>query len=271
VQSATETACILVVNDDGVDSPGIIALADGLRPLGDVTVVAPDEDRTGVGHSISVRHPVKVARVEGRSVTTYSCSGTPADCVIVGARDLCAGRPDIVVSGINRGANLADDVNYSGTVAAALEALLLGIPSMAVSLAASWPKVAPTHEWEGAARFARELVEMLLRTPLPADTLLNVNVPNLAYERVRGVRFTRQGRKRYRDRLARENADGARADGASYYWVWGGYDADEDDPETDMHAVKSGYVAASPLRLDRTDYAALEVLRGRALSLTPDA
>ena len=261
---------ILVVNDDGVNSPGIIALAQCLRLLGNVTVVAPDEDRTGVGHSISVRHPVRIVRVPDRDVTTFSCSGTPADCVVVGVHDLCGERPDIVVSGINRGANLADDVTYSGTVAAALEALLLGVPSMAVSLAASWPREAPNHEWEGAARFARELTEMLLRTPLPVDTLLNVNVPNLPYERVRGVRFARQGRKRYRDRMARENASGAEADGASYFWVWSGYDADSDDPDTDMHAVEAGYVSATPLRVDRTDYAALETLRGWALSLTPE-
>lgn len=237
---------ILVTNDDGVDSEGIIVLADTLRALGDVTVVAPESDRSGVSHSISTRHPVTVTERGGRVVRTFACSGTPADCVVLGTYELCGGMPDIVVSGINRGANLADDINYSGTVGAAVEAILVGVPSIAVSLAASWPERDPMHHWETAAVIARDLARVTIAHPLPVDTYWNLNVPNLS--RVRGVRFTRQGRKRYTDRLARRDTGGT----VSYYWVWGKH-ARRDSGDTDDAAVHDGYASITPLRVDRTD------------------
>src|ERR1700684_3858400 len=149
---------ILVVNDDGIDSEGIGVLARLLQTLGDVTVVAPDGDRSGTSHSISVHSAVRAqAMPDDGDLRRFACSGTPADCVLLGVNELCGGRPDLVVSGINRGANLADDVNYSGTVAAAVEATIVGIPAIAVSLVSSWPKHDPVLYWDGAAAVARAL------------------------------------------------------------------------------------------------------------------
>ena len=247
---------ILVVNDDGVDSEGIVLLAERLFALGEVTVVAPDGDRSGTSHSISTRHAVTAAERHGRAVATYACSGTPADCVVLGVNELCGGTPSIVVSGINRGANLADDINYSGTVAAAVEAVVVGIPALAVSLVVSWPDRALVHHWETAADVACALVADVLRDPLPAGTYLNVNVPNLERGALRGVRYTRQGRKTYADRLSRKNT----ATGTNFFWVWakarfGGGD------DSDVAAVEEGFASITPLRIDRTDETVLRARR----------
>jgi 5'-nucleotidase len=250
---------ILVTNDDGVDSEGIVVLAQTLSALGDVTVVAPEGDRSGVSHSITIRHTVTVARVDGRSVPTYSCSGTPADCVVLGAFELCGGRPEIVVSGINRGANLGDDINYSGTVAGAMEGVMVGAQAIAISLAATWPKVDNLHHWETAAAIACELAADLLRDPLPSPILLNVNVPNVAREQLQGTRYTAQGRKRYEDRVARESHDGK----LGYYWIWGTFDRSQIGQGTDLEAVEQGFASVTPMSADRTDDAALERLRAR--------
>lgn len=239
---------ILVVNDDGIDSEGIIVLADALRAVGEVTVVAPDGDRSGASHSITTRNPVSSVVRGGRNVRSFACSGTPADCVILGVNELCGTSPDFVVSGINRGANLADDINYSGTVAAAVEAVFVGIPAIAISLAASWPTEAPVHHWQTAADFACALVTATLRDPLPAGTYWNVNVPNVEAAQINGVRYTRQGRKRYAERLARAETDRA------FYWVWSFPQADRDD-DTDVAAVAAGFTSVTPLRIDRTDTA----------------
>ena len=252
---------ILVTNDDGVDSEGIIVLAQALRSLGEVTVVAPESDRSGVSHSISTRHPVTVSERKGRSVPTFACSGTPADCVVLGTYELCGETPDIVVSGINRGANLADDINYSGTVGAAVEAILVGVPSIAVSLAASWPERDSVHYWETAATLACALARATLARPLPPDTYWNLNVPNTAA--VLGVKFTRQGRKRYTDRLARVGTE----DGPAYYWVWGKH-VRRDAGDTDEAAVRSGYASITPLRVDRTDGSVLASIESWERALT---
>jgi 5'-nucleotidase len=255
---------ILVVNDDGVDAEGLIVLAETLCALGEVTVVAPDGDRSGTSHAISTQHVVTATEIKHRKTKTYACSGTPADCVVLGANELCGGIPDLVVSGINRGANLADDINYSGTVAAAVEAVVAGIPAIAVSLAASWPVFDPTHHWATAATVVRALAAELQQTPLPYGTYWNVNVPNVAYDQLRGVRYTRQGRKRYVDRLAREEG----TTGERFYWVWAN-PLHEPGEDTDSAAVDAGYASVTPLRIDRTDE---EVLKACALrrSPTPD-
>ena len=245
---------ILVVNDDGIDAEGIAVLARVLQTLGEVTVVAPDGDRSGTSHSISVQQAVRAQAMHDGDLHRFACSGTPADCVLLGVNELCGGRPDLVVSGINRGANLADDVNYSGTVAAAVEATIVGIPAIAVSLVSSWPRFDTVHYWDVAATVARDLAAGVLREPLPPGTYWNVNVPNLAV--LRGVRFTRQGRKQYAERLARAegNADDTQA---AYYWVWdmshiGGSD------NTDTVAVDAGYASITPLQIDRTDEVTLQ-------------
>ena len=209
-----------------------------------------------MSHSISTRHAVTATERPGRAVPTYGCSGTPADCVVLGVNELCGGTPDIVVSGINLGANLADDINYSGTVGAAVEAVVVGIPAIAVSLAVALPDREPHHHWESGAGVASTLVDEMLREPLPAGTYYNVNVPNLDEATLRGMRYTRQGRKTYADRLARKDS----ASGTTFFWVWanalfGGGD------DCDVAAVNAGYASITPLRIDRTDEA---VLRERA-------
>ncbi len=241
---------ILVTNDDGVASPGIIALADALRGLGDVTVVAPDRDNSGVGHSISIHHPVRVHPIADRAMPTFACSGTPADCVVVGAFDLCGGTPSLVVSGINRGANAGDDINYSGTVAAATESLIIGIPSIAVSLATTWPEPARVQHWDTAATIAVDLARDVLAHGLPPSTLLNLNVPNLAASDVRGVRYVRQGRKAYRNRLDKRNDPR----GSTYFWLWGTFDDADIVDGTDLAAIRDGYACVTPITVDRTDH-----------------
>jgi len=241
---------ILVTNDDGYESFGLIELAEALRAVGDVTVVAPDRDNSGVGHSISIHHPVRVTKVAGRAVPTYRCSGTPADCVVVGAFDLCGGMPALVVSGINRGANVGDDINYSGTVAAATEGIIVGAAAMAVSLAASWPDHASDHHWKTAANVAVPLAREILAGGLPALTLLNVNVPNLAERDLRGVRYVRQGRKAYRSRADRREDPR----GNTYFWLWGTFDENEIVTGTDLAAIRDGYVSVTPVTIDRTDH-----------------
>lgn len=251
---------ILVVNDDGVSSPGLIALASALRALGEVTVVAPDRDRSGVGHSISIAHPIEITRVEGRDVPTYACSGTPADCVVLGAFEFCDGAPDLVVSGINRGANLADDISYSGTVAAAVEGVLLGANAIAVSLAATWPESSPTHYWDVAAAIACEQADAIQRVSLEPGVFLNINVPNVAPHALRGIKYTRQGRKRYSDRVSKSIDEGR----VLYAWVWGTHDARENGPDCDIIAVDDGYASITPLRVDRTADVTLARLRAES-------
>jgi 5'-nucleotidase len=244
---------ILVVNDDGIGSEGILVLAHALQTLGDVTVVAPDGDRSGTSHSISAQRAVRAQAMHEHGLQRYACSGTPADCVLLGVNELCGGRPDLVVSGINRGANLADDVNYSGTVAAAVEAAIVGVQSIAISLVSSWPALDDVHHWSAAAAVALDLGRQLLNEPLPPGIYFNVNVPNVA--KPHGLRYTRQGRKQYADRLARVD-EGAPGSGAEYFWVWdmshlGGGD------DTDTVTIDAGYTSVTPLSIDRTDEATL--------------
>ncbi|MBC5802697.1 MAG: 5'/3'-nucleotidase SurE [Candidatus Eremiobacteraeota bacterium] len=241
---------ILVTNDDGYASDGLAVLGEALRALGDVTVVAPEHDNSGIGHQITIKAPVRAAPVEGRAVPTYRLSGTPADCVVVGAFDLCGGTPALLVSGINRGANVGDDLNYSGTVAAAVEGTIIGVPSLAISLAASWPEQGLEHHWKTAADIAVQMGREILADGLPRLTLLNVNVPNLPARELRGIRWVRQGRKGYRDRLDRRTDPR----GGAYYWLWGAFDPADIVDGTDLAAVRDGYVGVTPLSIDRTNH-----------------
>jgi len=226
--------------------------------LGDVVVVAPDGDRSGVAHSLSIHSPVRLRELRGRSVPTYVCWGTPADCVVVGSYEIFSALPDLVVSGINRGANAGDDITYSGTIAAAIEALLVGVPSIAVSLAIAWPISEDEPHWETAAQCAVELAERAKSFDLPPTTLLNVNVPNFEPPRLRGVRLTSQARKRYKDRTDR------RVDprGETYVWIWGSHNAAEIEEGSDLAALRDGYASVTPISIDRTDDATLARLRG---------
>jgi len=216
-------------------------------------VVAPDGDRSGVAHSLSIHSPVRLRELRGRTVPTYVCYGTPADCVVFKAL------PDLVVSGINRGANAGDDITYSGTIAAANESLLVGVPAIAVSLAITWPISDDEPQWATAARCAVDLAAKAHSFDLPTTTLLNLNVPNVEPSLLRGIRLTSQARKRYRDRTDR------RLDprGETYVWIWGSHNEEKIEEGSDLAALRDGYASVTPISIDRTDDVTLARLRER--------
>lgn len=241
---------ILVSNDDGVRSEGIVALADALKPLGTVYVVAPDRERSAASHSLTLSHPLRVEKLGPR---VWSVDGTPTDCVNLGVNGILRGkRIALLVSGINKGANLGDDITYSGTVSAAIEGTLLGIPSIAVSLVTR-----SRFRFDVAAHFSLEVAKKALRKGLPGDTLLNVNVPNAPREEIRGVRVTRQGKRIYGDLIV-EKRDPR---GRKYYWIGGDHLRSEEIPGSDLEAIEANFVSITPIHLDLTNYAALRALR----------
>ncbi len=246
---------ILVSNDDGIGAPGLRALVEALADLGEVTVVAPDRERSAAGHSLTLHRPLRVSRIDRR---WYSVDGTPTDAVALALKGLLDRPPDLVVAGINEGANLGDDVTYSGTVAAAAEATLCGRPALAVSLATD----GEGRHLETAAAYAVMVAREMAERGLPAGTLLNMNVPNVAAEAVRGVVFTRQGRRTYSETIV-EKVDPR---GRTYYWIGGGPPEWHAGEGTDFDAVRAGFVSLTPLHLDLTNYTALEVLRTWDLS-----
>jgi 5'-nucleotidase len=240
---------VLVSNDDGVDAPGIKTLAKGLREAGhDVLVVAPDRDRSGASNSLTLDAPIRVMQLDE---TTWKVYGTPTDCVHVAITGMLQIEPDIVVSGINNTANLGDDVIYSGTVAAAMEGRFLGLPAVAMSL------VTVDHDgrhYETAARAAVEIIARLRTDPLPADTILNVNVPDLPWHGIRGFETSRLGhRHRAEPSMPQQDPRGRQ-------WWWIGAAGPEADagPGTDFNAVRSGHIAITPIHVDLTRYQALE-------------
>jgi 5'-nucleotidase len=241
---------ILVTNDDGINARGITFLAEQLRKIGSVTVVAPDRERSAVGHALTLHHPLRVMEM---SPSVFAIDGTPTDCVNLGLHNLMGFKPDIVVSGINRGANLGDDITYSGTVSAAMEATLMGIPAFAVSLA--------TGPAEGnylpAAVFAAKLARRIFENGLPADTFLNVNVPDLPDSELLSPTITRQGKRRYEGTIV----DKIDPRGRKYYWIGNGEQNFLDIAGTDYHAVSRGYISITPLHLDLTNYDSMEALK----------
>jgi len=241
---------ILVSNDDGVRSEGIEALAEALKALGTVYVVAPDRERSAASHSLTLTHPLRVEKLGPR---VYSVDGTPTDCVNLGVNGILRGKKIVLlVSGINKGANLGDDLTYSGTVAAAMEGTLLGIPSIAVSLVTR-----SRFRFDVAAEVALEVGRKILRKGLPEDTLLNVNVPNLPKEEIRGVRMTRMGKRVYGDVIV-EKRDPR---GRKYFWIGGDHLASEEVPGSDLEAIDENHVSITPIHLDLTNYTALRALR----------
>jgi len=241
---------ILLSNDDGIASDGIAALQDALASLDEIWVVAPDRDQSAVSHSLTLHRPLRIDAVGPRS---FAVDGTPTDCVNLAINAILRARPCLMIAGINRGANLGDDITYSGTVSAAMEATLLGVPAIAVSVVGREP-----FNFTAAAQFTRELAETVLRDRLPPDTLLNVNVPNLQADHLRGYALTRQGKRRYSDAIV-EKVDPR---GKKYYWI-GGEQLDFIDGEgTDFSAVQQGLISITPLHLDLTNYTSLTQLQG---------
>jgi 5'-nucleotidase len=235
---------ILVTNDDGVRSEGLTALAAALGRLGEVTIVAPLIETSAIGHALTLRRPLRLERLGDR---VYAVDGTPTDCVNIGVITVLKALPDLVVSGINKGWNLGDDVTYSGTVAGALEGALLGAPAIAVSL----ERTDGTFDFTKAAAAAATLAEAVLRRGLPPRTFLNVNVPR---GKPRGFRVTTQGKRNHVTSVA-EKIDPR---GQPYYWIEEGVNHWEPHELSDYHAVRAGYISVTPLHPDLTNYAALD-------------
>jgi len=257
---------ILVTNDDGVGSAGLLALKQALEPLGRVSVIAPESNRSAIGRGITVQRPLHVDEVRlADGSMAFATDGTPVDCVRFALLGLVGEVPDAVVSGINLGFNLGDDVTYSGTVAAAFEGVLLGWPAMAVSAGMVHPE---RDQWDGSAYdfravagFAAGLVPILLRERFPRQVLLNVNAPGLAPQDVAGACVTRLGRRVYDDRLDLHSVDGERR----RYSIYGNLPSFRPEPGTDFAAVGDGEISVTPLHFDLTDVDGMEVLRGAGL------
>jgi len=240
---------ILLSNDDGIDSEGLIALKEELSHIHDVWAIAPERERTCVGHAITLHKPL---RLREHAPRLFSTNGTPADAILLGVKGVLPGKPDLVISGINKGPNMGQDVTYSGTVAAAKEAALMEIPSMAVSLNGR-----KDFLFGEASRVIRELVEKLSAHSLPPQTFLNVNIPNLLRENVRGFMVTRLGKRIYNGKVV-ERVDPR---GGKYYWIGGDGDGFEPIAGTDLLAVSQGYVSITPLQCDMTTYAAMDAFK----------
>jgi len=250
----TNKTNILVTNDDGIHAEGLFALAKALAKVGNIHIVAPDRARSACGHSITLHKPLRLNKVRLPDGThAFSTNGTPSDCVTLGVFDAVKTKIDLVVSGINWGPNLGWDLTYSGTVSAAMEATIMGIPAIAVSVASYEEDVS----YDVAAEFSAYLAGVLLSHQLPPDTLLNVNVPNLPADQISGIEVTTQGRRRYSGKIDKRLDPMGRA----YYWLGGDSAIDELEEGTDVKAVADDKISVTPVHLDLTGYPALDELR----------
>lgn len=243
---------ILITNDDGIHADGLAALVQGLCTVAEVIAIAPDRPRSATGHSITLHKPLRMHRVElSDCATAFSTNGTPSDCVVLGLTSLDL-RPDLVISGVNQGPNLGEDLTYSGTVSAAMEAAICGVPAFAISIAS----VEMVH-LDTAAAFARHLAEVVQRSGLPRDTFLNVNIPDREVSDIAGVAVTRQGRRRYQCRVE-ERFDPR---GRAYYWLGGNLHNEDEDPRTDVGAIAAGMISVTPIHLDLTHHEFVDELK----------
>lgn len=237
---------ILLANDDGIYSEGIYALYEKLSEIADVTVVAPITEQSAVGHAITIADPLRVVDFyKFGKFFGYGIKGTPADCVKIAISDIMDKKPDLVVSGINHGANLATNVIYSGTVSAATEGAMMGVPSIAVSLATK-----EKADFSPSAEIGAYFAEYLYKSDMPDHTVLNVNVPPLSKDKIKGWRFARQGNSRYLDAFAKRKDPR----GGSYYWLVGEKNEIDMTPDTDEFMIENGFVSVTPLMFDMTDY-----------------
>jgi 5'-nucleotidase len=247
---------ILVTNDDGYLANGIQVLADAARQLGDVTVVAPDREQSATSHSLTLRYPLRARLV---SEKVHVIDGTPTDCVVLALGELLGEKPDFVLSGVNHGPNLGDDVLYSGTVAAAMESCILGIPSIAISYIGNEPTA--ISAW--TPLLVQLLGQLMKREDFPAETLLNINLPAIPPDKIAGVRVTTLGRRAYVGSLTRAKDP----NGKEYFWIGGGESKWWGGPDVDFRAVHSGYVSVTPLHLDLTNYKLLERIESWGLTV----
>ena len=247
---------ILCTNDDGYLANGIHVLASAASTLGSVTVVAPDREQSASSNSLTLHHPLRARLTSDNS---YVVDGTPTDCVILAVNGLLPGQPDVCLSGVNHGPNMGEDVLYSGTVAAAMEATVIGIPAIAISYVQDRPE--ELEGWESVVRVI--LGEILGREEFPEDTLFNVNLPAVPPDEVRGIKVTTLGRRRYSDAITRANDPSGR----EYFWIGGGTVNWRGAEDSDFQAVEDGYVSVTPLHLDLTNYKLLEEIRAWELAL----
>lgn len=246
---------ILISNDDGIYSEGIYELAKGMTQLGKVTIVAPDKEQSAIGHAITMHQPLRCRKVKLRDldIDAWWVSGTPADCIKLGVETLIEKRPDIIISGINNGENLGTDIIYSGTVSAAIEGSIFNIPSIAVSYAKHG-----ASDFRAAAGIAVSIIEQALKHAAGSGMLLNVNIPDLeVHKTVKGVKVARLGVKKYRNNFE-ERKDPR---GNSYYWLAGELIEDEIGEDTDIFAIRNGFVSITPLNIDLTGYEEMNRLR----------
>lgn len=237
----------LITNDDGIHSPGLEALAQALSTLANCVVIAPDRDNSAVSHSLTMNCPLRVTRInEG----FYTLDGTPTDCVAIGLNKIVKQKPDLLVSGINPGPNLGDDISYSGTVSAAVEGTMYSIPSLAVSLAGDAP-----YDFTNPAKIAAKLAKQILKQGLPKDTLLNVNVPSGSS--VSRMKVIRQGRRLW-DNAIQETLDPW---GRKHYWIGGGTPYPDSRKDTDVYAIQNGFISVTPIHLDLTNHPGIDHLK----------
>lgn len=245
---------ILVTNDDGIHAPGLEVLERIARELSDeVWVVAPEAEQSGAGHSLTIHNPLRLRQIAERR---YAVGGTPTDCVLLAVKAVLREHPvDLILSGVNRGANIGEDITYSGTVAAAMEGTLIGIPSIAMSQCCE--DAAPVR-WEVAERHAPTIIRRVLAAGWPANNLININFPDVEPEKVKGVRPSPHGQRKIGDKLIRREDPRARP----YYWIGDeGRRNGEFQPGCDIAAVNEGYISVTPICMDMTDYKTLEMIR----------
>ena len=240
---------ILVTNDDGVYAPGIRALHDAVRHLGRAVIVAPERDNSAVSHALTMNRPLRVRQLEE---DIYTLDGTPTDCVTIGMNKVLPEKPALLVSGINPGPNLGDDISYSGTVSAAIEGTMYDVPSLAISLGGESP-----FNFEVAAGVAWKLASMALQFGLPEKTLLNINIPPRKLADIRGIKFTAQGRRVYQNAI-QETYDPW---GRKHYWIGGGTVQWSGGENTDEKAINEGYISVTPIQLDLTNHAGRDYLQ----------
>lgn len=244
---------ILVSNDDGIDSKGIHALVYALRQIAEVVVVAPHKEQSAVGHAITMQTPLRVFEYhKDGEFFGYAVDGTPADCVKIGIRNIMKESPDLMVSGINHGSNTAINIIYSGTVSAAREAAIMDVPSIAISVASHAVK-----DFSFAAKVATQLALETNKRGLPNGTMLNVNVPNLSEEQIKGIQLTKQGKSKWDD-IYEQRVDPY---GRNYYWLTGNLVEADHSIELDQAAIKQNYVSISPIHFDLTDYDTYEKMK----------
>lgn len=242
---------ILISNDDGILAPGISLLADACRTVGTVTVVAPDREQSGTSHSLTLHRPLRAAlRPDG----AYQVDGTPTDCVLLAINALLPEKPAFVFSGVNHGPNMGEDVLYSGTVAAAMEAVSLGVPGVAISFAGGDPAVMASY----ASVLPRLVSKIIAVREFPSDTILNINLPNLVAPEVKGIRVTRLGSRFFSESLTRMKDPWGR----EIFWIGGGTITWTGGEDSDHRAVAEGYISITPLHMDLTDFPRLDTVTG---------